>query len=280
MEIFLYEIALTLCFRPSSRAIVVFEDLYALGDDRPDLAGIRDGRTVVTIPDWQIERNQQLANDSAAEQEALAQTRREFERNEEAIRGGADLQWLSWLADVYFGNFSDLAPSATPYDRLVDVLDETKASIAVEGFIAALQRPDIPSLYAVAQAAAEHRLSRWWYAIVAGLDEFWKRNPRLDDWGDGLLTTGLAFDLTNPTFEQSDQVTQRMGHGWKAAALETRPELARDAYLAVAEALLAQGEDHATGLYELLIGIGGHLAMPPLPHHRAYGSRTTAVRPG
>ena len=22
------------------------------------------------------------------------------------------------------------------------------------------------------------------------------------------------------------------------------------------------------------IGIGGHLAVPPLPHHRAYGSRT------
>jgi len=29
-----------------------------------------------------------------------------------------------------------------------------------------------------------------------------------------------------------------------------------------------------------LIGIGGHLAVPPLPHHRAYGSRTTAVRLG
>ena len=28
-----------------------------------------------------------------------------------------------------------------------------------------------------------------------------------------------------------------------------------------------------------LIGIGGRLATPPLPHHRAYGSRTTAVRP-
>ena len=28
-----------------------------------------------------------------------------------------------------------------------------------------------------------------------------------------------------------------------------------------------------------MIGIGGHLAVPPLPHHRAYGSRTTAVRP-
>src|SRR5438128_8177609 len=29
-----------------------------------------------------------------------------------------------------------------------------------------------------------------------------------------------------------------------------------------------------------VIGIGGHLAVPPLPHHRAYGSRTTAVRSG
>jgi hypothetical protein len=28
-----------------------------------------------------------------------------------------------------------------------------------------------------------------------------------------------------------------------------------------------------------LIGIGGRLTAPPLPHHRAYGSRTTAVRP-
>src|ERR1700689_3719104 len=26
------------------------------------------------------------------------------------------------------------------------------------------------------------------------------------------------------------------------------------------------------------IGIGGRLTAPPLPHHRAYGSRTTAVR--
>ncbi len=29
-----------------------------------------------------------------------------------------------------------------------------------------------------------------------------------------------------------------------------------------------------------LIGIGGRLTAPPLPHHRAYGSRTAAVRPG
>jgi hypothetical protein len=36
----------------------------------------------------------------------------------------------------------------------------------------------------------------------------------------------------------------------------------------------------ANGRYGAGIGIGGRLAVPPLPHHRAYGSRTTAVRPG
>jgi hypothetical protein len=34
------------------------------------------------------------------------------------------------------------------------------------------------------------------------------------------------------------------------------------------------------GIIGLLIGIGGRLTAPPLPHHRAYGSRTTAVRSG
>lgn len=38
--------------------------------------------------------------------------------------------------------------------------------------------------------------------------------------------------------------------------------------------------DVATGKVTGRIGIGGRLAAPPLPHHRAYGSRTTAVRSG
>jgi len=34
------------------------------------------------------------------------------------------------------------------------------------------------------------------------------------------------------------------------------------------------------GVQRILIGIGGRLTAPPLPHHRAYGSRTTAVQLG
>ena len=42
--------------------------------------------------------------------------------------------------------------------------------------------------------------------------------------------------------------------------------------------LINLAKDYTEGR-KVLIGIGGRLATPPLPHHRAYGSRTTAVRP-
>jgi hypothetical protein len=38
-------------------------------------------------------------------------------------------------------------------------------------------------------------------------------------------------------------------------------------------------ERNLTGLNEMGL-IGGRLTAPPLPHHRAYGSRTAAVRSG
>jgi hypothetical protein len=37
--------------------------------------------------------------------------------------------------------------------------------------------------------------------------------------------------------------------------------------------------DYFAGLDISMSGIGGRLATPPLPHHRAYGSVPTAVRP-
>ncbi|MFY9789046.1 MAG: hypothetical protein WAK08_25470 [Pseudolabrys sp.] len=40
-----------------------------------------------------------------------------------------------------------------------------------------------------------------------------------------------------------------------------------------------QNPNRVALMMDVPIGIGGRLATPPLPHHRAYGSRTTAVRP-
>ena len=66
------------------------------------------------------------------------------------------------------------------------------------------------------------------------------------------------------------------------AAVFTKPTWERVLVL-VAGAVLAPGRRSVTAVLSVLgrrIGIGGHLTVPPLPHHRAYGSRTRAVRSG
>ena len=102
-EAFLYELALVLSYNESPRAIRVFERLYALADERPDLAAIRDDVTVVEIQEWRTERSLRSAREEAEEQEGMARNIREFEANEAAIRSGSHLGWLSWVAQIYFG---------------------------------------------------------------------------------------------------------------------------------------------------------------------------------
>ena len=66
--------------------------------------------------------------------------------NAAAIRSGAHLGWLTWVARVYFGLFSDLDQVASPHERLVKVLGEANASTAIEGFIAVLRGRTYPRL--------------------------------------------------------------------------------------------------------------------------------------
>ena len=104
----MYELALVLSYNESPRAIRVFERLYALADERPDLAAIRDDVTVVEIQEWRTERSLRSAREEAEEQEGMARNIREFEANEAAIRSGSHRGWLSWVAQIYFWTFSGL----------------------------------------------------------------------------------------------------------------------------------------------------------------------------
>src|SRR5262249_52279181 len=67
-----------------------------------------------------------------------------------------------------------------------------------------------------------------------------------------LISAALAFDLTSPISEMRDGETRLRVAGWKNAAMAQRPDLVRDAYVAVVRACLAKGEQHADGLRELL----------------------------
>ena len=82
-------------------------------------------------------------------EQSQVELRQNFEKEAAGICDGSHLDWLRWAARVYFGQFSDITKQARPRERLVTVLGVANATVAIKGFIAALLRPNIPSLVEV-----------------------------------------------------------------------------------------------------------------------------------
>jgi predicted NACHT family NTPase len=248
-ELFLYEASFAMNYSMDGpRAQTLFERLFALADNRVDLRSVRDAAMSYAIPRGSLDRPPRDDADGDGETQ-----RRNFERDADAIRSGAHLGWLTWAAQVYFGLFSDLDEAARPRERLNEVLGEANAQTAVAGLLAALSRNDFPVLSEVAALSAQHQQHNWWLVVSAGMMERWETNPTLAGLSDEFLKAALAHDLTNPHFEEVDGSSRVIVPGWKTAALQERPELAHEAYVAVAKAKLAQGEQMVDGLRELMV---------------------------
>jgi hypothetical protein len=249
-ELFLYEAALATAFSMDAPpANSEFEKLFALANDRADLRAVRDASMSCAIPGGFL--NRVLPDDN--KKPDLGTQRRNFEKDADAIRNGKHLGWLTWAARVYFSLFIDVDEKATPRERLVAALGERNTRTAIAGFIAALSRTDVPSLAHVVALSAEHKRYDWWYILTAGLMERWEANPTLAGLSDELLQAALAFNLTNPVFECVDDGSRVIVPAWKTAVMQNKPELARDAYVAVASAQLAKGNTTVDGLHELMI---------------------------
>ena len=252
-EKFLYELAFSLTYGTSLRAQEIFTELFGWGDKRDDLRAVRDRALSCPVCDLLLDRRSHVAGQEDDDPNESAEARlRKFEADAGLIRSGNHLGWLAWTAQVYFSLFTGVDENAMPRERLTTLLSETHAETAIEGLIALLEHSDVPTLDTVAETAAEHQIPIWWYALVAGLDEWWRRNPNLTELSDDFLRAALAVAQTCPTFVKIATSFERRPHEWMTAALEQRPDLARDAYMALARAGLRKGDQHVEGLRELL----------------------------
>jgi predicted NACHT family NTPase len=248
-ELFLYEAAFSMVFSMDGPgADAAFEALFAMADSRDDLREVRDASVSCKIPSGHLSR---LPHENT--EQSPEELRARFEKEAEAIRNGSHLGWLTWATQVYFGLFYDSDQAARPRERLVTVLGEANAKIAIEGFIAALSRPDVPSLADVVSLSVQHQRRGWWHVLTAGLIEEWETNPSLGTLGDDFLKAIVAFDLTNPVFEEADGSSRVIIPNWKVALTQERPELVRDAYVTIARAKLAKGDQIVDGLRELMV---------------------------
>jgi hypothetical protein len=247
-ELFLYEAAFSMSYgMDGPEAQAAFDALFALGDNRADLRAVRDKSTIDELPEANLSRSPPGKTELSPEE-----LRDKFEKDAETIRSGSNLPWLSWAAFVYFGSFRDSNKQTSPHERLVTVLGEANAQIAIEGFIAALSRPDIPPLANVVELTAKGQLYDWWYTLAAGLMERYESHLGLTTFSGDFLKAMLVFDLTNPVFEWVKGGSRVVVPKWKTALMEEQPELVRDAYAAIARAKLVNGQQNVDGLRELM----------------------------
>ena len=162
-EQFLYQAAFSFIWTGSPRSQVQFETLYESAEGRVDLAGIRDGLVCCTLPD---DRGARISG--RREKRDAQALRHDFERDAEAIRRGEHQGGLVWAANVYLGLFDDVDHAASPQARLETIVGPDNAEIALQGLMASLSRPDVPSLDDVVKHAAEHQYCTWWLALIAG----------------------------------------------------------------------------------------------------------------
>lgn len=249
-EPLLYEISLSLTYQAEQpRAAITFERLYKLADSKPALMQTREQMVAARLPEFYF---QSRGDRQERVEENREKQRQDFDRNLELIRSASHLGWVSYLSFIYFGFYSDIDTAGSGRERLEAWLGADRVEAALEGLRSSLTRSDLPTFDDVIALIATHRRYDWWHALVAGLNERWTVRQDFEDLSDDFLKALVAFDLVNPVFESCGNVQHLVVHPWKEALLNHRPELVRDAYLAVARARLSENQSYADGLRELL----------------------------
>ena len=246
----IFQIALSQCWKEGSWTTARFEELSDLAAARPDLKQAYDEVVAEEIPEWRREDSERELVRGRQEALQMEATLKEFARNLSRIRGGQDDAWLAWAANIYFAEFDDLDVSISPLERLNTVLGEANALAVLEGFAACLERVDLPFPADVARIGMRGERGVRWHALLAGLEETWRRGSRLDAFTDDFWRSILSIELVAPIFDRTENKTWRQD--WRSTILEERPDLVREAYEAVARVYLAGGKEHVTGLHELL----------------------------
>jgi predicted NACHT family NTPase len=249
-QLLLFEFALALCIHASQpHADDVFTRLWSLADANARLADARAKGIVTTLPDKYLSR---LPRRNRDEDAARDKQRQDFDRDAALIRSGAHAGWLAHLAKIYFALYADTERNATPQARIDAWLGEERREAALEALIASLSRTDLPSFADVMAVTAEHKCYDWWYALTAGLNERCSNGQGLTELSDDFLKGMLVFDLTNTVPKNQEDASQQSAQPWRRDVMERRPDLAREAYLAVARLRLSRNEQIADGIHELL----------------------------
>ena len=245
---FLYESLGILIFR--ARVYDLFDTFYWLGEDNAEFTTIRDAVCQSRFPGVQQELNLTRSKHERERLEGREKNRTILSQTKEQIRSGNHLSHLGFLARVYFGNFYEIDTKAVPVERLRTEVGDELTAVAIEGFSEIIKRSDLPSAKDVASSGRERTCPTWWFAILAGMDEEWRRATSIAGFSEMALKAGIAIAIEFPTVGAAD-VVRWTDRGWSQRLLSERPDIAWSVFEDMARSKLTAGDSDIDIIFEL-----------------------------
>ena len=220
------------------------EDLYEFAERNPRFKVPLETELCWNIDSWRRDDAKRRKKQEEKDETQRKIRVKQLSEHLETIRAGGPTQPLANLGRVYFGLFYDVDRDAAPRDRLAAFTTPEIAATALDGFVATLQRSDIPSPTMIAELEIEGKEYNIGFPILAGLDVLASKS-----FADVLLLpkstlqSSLAFHYA---------ITTEREREWVFPLIESLPNLAAEALMDYWRPHLAHNSRHIMGLYDLV----------------------------
>lgn len=214
--------------------------------------------------DWKKEQEVRRVEAETKRTKKFAKHRANFWPFRDQIRKGENIGALNTIANAYLGRFYDLNNDVPPNERIVSWLGDELTEAALNGFIAALNRPDIPTPSQISSTHAEGKLWLLEPVIICGISELIRTQMGVLSIRETVMASALAAWWEFPEFNE-----KKLGKDIESQLEEKVFSTAQNTLeflKATMEPRISAGNEHIPGLYRLasdgrLSSVAGHLAL-------------------
>ncbi|MFQ5729645.1 MAG: hypothetical protein ACE5GN_04730, partial [Waddliaceae bacterium] len=242
-EISLYKILAVLVFDESSSFRNIFEEFFEFAEGHKNLLEIRNNYCQCEVDEWRIKTYSRELERKFKQELITQENIAKLLNAKESIRCGSHLNYIGGLASVYFGLLGNNDRKLSPIKRLRSEVGDELALAALEGFSTVLKRSDLPTPTEIAKLNAKNRVYRWWYALVAGVNEEWRKEGDLNAFSDVALMSAFST-ATVRLFDSSN-------YQWMNQMYLERPNVVKGIFEDIARVELELKKDNISVLYAL-----------------------------
>ncbi|MCQ8231507.1 NACHT domain-containing protein [Pectobacterium carotovorum] len=227
---FIYRLAFSALWNCEAPSQQVFEFLIFYGIFNNELSSVLEDALICEIEDWQVKNNVSRLESEKKKRDIINADKLDFQLHRAQIVSGVHKGWLKHIAYIYYARYSDVDEKQSHSERLSSAFGDENVMDSISGLIATLQRQDLPTLDDVNTVIIEGHYFEWWFSILAGAEELWKRKPDITQWSDGVLKILLALELSLGKYIQNGKKTGTHIFEWKSHVIIYRTAIFIETY--------------------------------------------------